>query len=247
MGALPVIVVVGLGPADADLLTEGTRRVIDGAIHRFVRTSRHPGAAVVAPATSFDDVYESHESFDDVYRSIVESLVGAAIAHGEVLYAVPGSPVVAETTVEMLLADPRVKVHLVPAMSFLDLAWVRLGVDPHANGVRIVDGHRFSDMTVGERGPLLVSQCHCVRVLSDIKLSRDGDLQALPDVTVLHHLGLPDESVTTVAWHDLDRLVAPDHLTSLWIPGLPALPAGTVQHQHRLQQLGRVVGRLVRR
>src|SRR5205085_11364243 len=40
---------------------------------------------------------------------------------------------------------------------------------------------------------------------------------------VLQRLGLPDESVTTVAWADLDKEVEPDHLTSLWLPA--AAPA----------------------
>jgi tetrapyrrole methylase family protein/MazG family protein len=53
-------------------------------------------------------------------------------------------------------------------------------------------------------------------VLSDIKLALDDG----PPVVVLQRLGLPDESVRTVAWDDLDREVVPDHLTSLWIPTL---------------------------
>ena len=39
-------------------------------------------------------------------------------------------------------------------------------------------------------------------------------------MTVLKHLGLPDEAVTVVPWDDLDRVVVPDHLTSLWVPRL---------------------------
>ena len=35
-------------------------------------------------------------------------------------------------------------VEIIPALSFLDLAWARLGVDPLAAGVRLVDGHRFA-------------------------------------------------------------------------------------------------------
>jgi tetrapyrrole methylase family protein/MazG family protein len=35
---------------------------------------------------------------------------------------------------------------------------------------------------------------------------------------VLQRLGLPDESITTVAWADLDKEVEPDHLTSIWLP-----------------------------
>ena len=37
---------------------------------------------------------------------------------------------------------------------------------------------------------------------------------------VLQRLGLPDEAVQQVAWEDLDRAFAPDHLTSIYIPRL---------------------------
>ena len=235
---VPRVVVVGLGPAGPDLLTQGTMAAIAAAPHRYLRTSRHPSADVVNDATSFDDVYERYATFDQVYRNIVERLVEAATLYGEVLYAVPGSPVVAETTVELLLADARVEVVLVPAMSFVDLAWIRLGVDPHARGARIIDGHQFDHQAAGERGPLLVSQCHSVAVLSDIKLSLDVDAADLPDVTVLQRLGLADESITVVAWNDLDRAVIPDHLTSLWIPELTAPVAGElVQLQDTMRTL----------
>ena len=45
---------------------------------------------------------------------------------------------------------------------------------------------------------------------------------------MLQRLGLPDESIRTVAWDDLDRVVEPDHLTSLWIPRLAEPVAGEV-------------------
>ena len=48
-----------------------------------------------------------------------------------------------------------------------------------------------------------------------------------PAVTLLHHLGLPDEKVWEVAWDDLDRSFDPDHLTSLWVPELEA-PVGRI-------------------
>lgn len=224
------VVIVGLGPAGADLLTAGTIATIDAVPHRFLRTRRHPAAAAVAGAADFDEVYDAADSFEEVYATIVETLVAAAIEHGEVLYAVPGSPVVAERAVELLLTDERVDVEVLPALSFLDLAWARLGVDPVALGARLVDGRRFEVEAAGERGPLLVGQCDQPHVLSDIKLSiEDG-----PEVVVLQRLGLGDESVRTVAWDDLDRDVAPDHLTSLWIPRLAEPVASEVERFHQL-------------
>jgi tetrapyrrole methylase family protein/MazG family protein len=115
-------------------------------------------------------------------------------------------------------------------MSFLDLAWARLGVDPVAAGARLVDGHRFAVEAAGSRGPLLVAQCDTSLALSDIKLVL-SDIPGIPpalEVTVLQRLGLPDEAVTVVRWEDLDREVQPDHLTSVWIPALAAPVAAEV-------------------
>jgi tetrapyrrole methylase family protein/MazG family protein len=211
----PTVVVVGLGPAGPDLLTTSAVEAVASIPNRYLRTTRHPAAVAVTGAHSFDAVYESAASLDDVYAGIVDALAEAAAEHGTVLYAVPGSPLVAERTVELLRADDRVEVRMVPAMSFLDLAWAALGIDPVAEGVRTVDGRRFAVEAAGERGPLLVAQCDTRQVLSDIKLTVDDDLGP---VTVLQRLGLPDESVTSVAWSDLDKEVEPDHLTSIYLP-----------------------------
>jgi len=217
------IVAVGLGPAGPDLLTAGTLAAIDRIPRRWLRTTRHPAAVALAGAPSFDDVYEGSDTFDDVYRRIADTLLAEADEHGEVLYAVPGSPRVLERSVDLLAeaaADGRIELEVLPGLSFVDLAWVRLGVDPLEDGVRLVDAHRFAERAAGERGPLLVAHCHNRRVLSDVKLAVD-DPPRTP-VTVLQRLGLPDEAVTEVAWADLDRSVEPDHLTSLWIPELAA-------------------------
>ncbi|HEX3621070.1 MAG TPA: MazG nucleotide pyrophosphohydrolase domain-containing protein, partial [Acidimicrobiales bacterium] len=211
----PTVVIVGLGPAGPDLLTTATVDAIASTRPRYLRTTRHPAAVAIGYATSFDALYESAATLEAVYAGIVDALAEAAAEHGTVLYAVPGSPLVAERAVELLLADDRVDVRLLPALSFLDLAWAALGVDPVALGVRVVDGRRFAVEAAGERGPLLVAQCDTRQVLSDIKLALDGPSS---DVTVLQRLGLADESVTTVPWVDLDRAVEPDHLTSVFLP-----------------------------
>ena len=235
----PRVVVCGLGPATSDLVTVATTAVIARIPRRFLRTSRHPSVGVVGEATTFDALYETAGSFDEVYDGIVAALVAAAEEHGEVLYAVPGSPTVAESSVERLRADGRVTVELLPALSFLDLAWERLAVDPLDAGVRLVDGHRFATEAAGERGPLLVAQCDTRDVLSDVKLALADIFEDLApaegaasskngSVTVLQRLGLPDERITVIPWHDLDREVDPDHLTSLYVPRLAAPVAGEV-------------------
>ena len=218
----PRVVVGGLGPAGPDLLTAATLAAVERIPRRYLRTARHPAAAVAPGAVTFDGVYDQGATLEEVYGRIADALVEAATDAGEVLYLVPGSPAVAERTVELLRADARVVVEVLPALSFVDLAWDRLGVDPVAAGARLVDGHRFAEEAAGERGPLLVAQCDSALVLSEVKLAVD---EPPASVTVLQRLGLEDEAVSEVAWHDLDRTVRADHLTSLWIPELAA-PVG---------------------
>ena len=224
--------VVGLGPAGPDLLTTGTVARVDAIRHRFLRTRRHPAASAVAGAEAFDDLYDAHDSFERVYAAIVDALVAAASDHGEVLYAVPGSPVVAERTVELLLADPRVEVEVLPALSYLDVAWARLGVDPVESAVTLVDGHAFATAAAGLSGAVLVAHTHANWVLSDIKLTLDG-ADDMP-VTLLHALGTPDEQIVPTTWSEIDRTIEADHLTSLFVPELRAAPGAGYVRFHQL-------------
>jgi tetrapyrrole methylase family protein/MazG family protein len=221
----PHIDVVGLGPAGPELITAGALAVMDKAAAVFLRTRHHPSAVVFGQAPTFDHHYERSATFDEVYRAIADDLVGAALESGLVAYAVPGSPLVAERSVALLAEHPavlsgQVTVAVHPAVSFLDLSFARLGIDPMTSGVRMVDGETFAVDAAGERGPLLVAQCWSKDTLSDIKLSVESVTEA--SVTVLFHLGLEDERVFEVDWADLDRAFGPDHLTSLWIPHLAA-------------------------
>ena len=222
--ARPAVTVVGLGPGGHEHVTVETVRAIERIPHRFLRTGRHPSADLVPDAVTFDDHYESADRFEDVYAAIVEALVAAAAEHGEVLYAVPGSPLVLERSVRSLLADERVDCTVLPAMSFLDVAWARLGIDPVEAGVRLVDGHEFATAAAGATGALLITHTHANWVLSDIKLAVE-DATGDEPVVVLRGLGTPDESITETTWSELDRAVEADHLTCVYVPAL-GVPVG---------------------
>ncbi|NQV97074.1 MAG: nucleoside triphosphate pyrophosphohydrolase [Acidimicrobiaceae bacterium] len=229
------ITIVGLGPGSLGSVNTATLQAIEKITTRFVRTTRHPTAHLVAQAVSFDDEYERHETFEAVYTAIAKRLADEAHKHGEILYAVPGSPLVLEQTVQHLLNDKTVEITLVPAMSFLDIAWNELQIDPVDASVRLVDGHRFADLAAGERGPLLVAQCHAQWVLSNIKLANESALGDEP-VVILHHLGLEDQRVIHTTWENFDREIEPDHLTTLYIPQLAEPIAGEMARLHVLSR-----------
>jgi tetrapyrrole methylase family protein/MazG family protein len=227
------VVIVGLGPGPRNTVTQATLEAIERIKVQFVRTKRHPTADLMPNATSFDSLYDTLPTFEDVYGAITEAVVAAAFKHGEVLYAVPGSPLILESSVAQLRADSRVDVQVLPALSFLDLAWDALGVDPVNAGVRLIDGHRFALEASGERGPLLVAQVHADWVLSDVKLSHESANGDEP-VVLLHHLGLPDQRVEHTTWQELDRVLPADHLTTLYIAQMAEPVSGELARLHQL-------------
>jgi tetrapyrrole methylase family protein/MazG family protein len=210
----PVVRVVGLGPSTADHVTERTARLIrESAVVRF-RTVVHPAALHFGVVESYDEFYERANSFDELYAEIADDLV--RLAHEspgkEVLYVVPGSPVVAERTVELLRERDNVRVVTEPAVSVIDVACAALGRDPMNAGLRIADALASARNLRGP-GPILLLQTYSPEVLATVADHLPGSLT----VTVLYHLGLEDELIVACRADELTAFAQADHLTSLWI------------------------------
>jgi len=182
-----------------------------------LRTRIHPAADAFSGVSSYDDYYDSADSFEVLYPKIVDNLVELASTspNGEVVYAVPGSPMVAERTVELLRLRSDVEVICEPAISVIDVACARLGKDPMALGLRVVDALGSVEPFRGP-GPLLILQTYAPEILASVadRLPRETV------VTVLHHVGLDDEVIKELPAMELVSFDSADHLTSLWVEGL---------------------------
>ena len=218
----PQVVVVGLGPGGAEWIDGRTHRLLMESQSAFVRTTRHPASAAYSWAGSFDDVYDSAPSIESVYAEIVERLLAAATASGSggpIVYAVPGSPFVAERSIRLLLERAPaagVEVDVWPATSFLDVAWARLGLDPIAAGVSLIDGHDIGVQLAGRPGPYLVAQVDRIEVLDELRAAWE---QPPTRVVLLRGLGTAEESIVETSLAEL-REHDLDHLTSLFIDGV---------------------------
>ena len=107
-----------------------------------------------------------------VYNSVVERVLAAA-HNGDVVYAVPGSPLVAEKTVVLMRTAAKaqgVKLVIKPSMSFLDLAYVELGIDPIA-GLQIIDAQDFAEIASAGQHPLMITQVYSQMVAGDLKIA----------------------------------------------------------------------------
>jgi len=208
----PRVTVVGLGPGDAQYLTRATLDAMANAPQARLRTGRHPAAAEFAGVPTYDDWYESAESFDALYDIIVEDLVRLA-AISPVVYAVPGSPLVAEATVERLLARTDVDVEILPAVSTVDVACSALRVDPMAVSLQVVDA-LAGDAPLRSSGALLVLQTYSPEVMAAVA----DRLEPTTSVCVVFHAGLPEQELRWMTARDLGRVHDADHLTSLYVP-----------------------------
>ena len=196
----------------------------------LLRTRIHPTVAALEEAgvafTSYDGFYERAEDFEDLYAAIVRDLLARAKAEGNLLYAVPGSPLVAERTV-VLLRDMApgagVELEILPGMSFVEVMYARLGIDP-IDGLSIMDAEDVSRLRERPWQSLVITQVYRRQVASEVKLALMELYGDEYEVTYIHNLALPDESLRSMPLYELDRQPDIDHLTTLFVPAPPGQP-----------------------
>ena len=219
------LTIVGLGPGAAGHLSLETLKLLE---ERFVilRTEVHPTVAELKRRgisfISCDAWYEKEATFEEVYDKISSFVIEQA-KNKEVVYAVPGSPLVAERTVTLLREKAKrynIPLTIKPAMSFLDLAYVDLGIDP-IDGLRIIDAQDFSALADAGQYPLMVTQVYNQMVASDMKLTLMDILPDETEVYFLRNLGLEDEECRKIPLFEMDRQPVIDHLTSIFVPRQP--------------------------
>ncbi|MFN8556360.1 MAG: nucleoside triphosphate pyrophosphohydrolase [Dehalococcoidia bacterium] len=218
------ITIVGLGPGDPELLTVRARAVLDAAATVWLRTARHPtvdGLALGVRGRSFDDLYDRHERFEDVYAAIIAALLDTAAAD-DVVYAVPGHPLMGEATVRGLLAEAAragVAVEIVDGLSFVEPVCRALGIDPLDGGLQLVDA---LDPRLDPGRPALIAQVYGRRIASDLKLALLDGYPAETVVTVVSHAGAPGgPRIEAVPLAEIDRRDGRfDHLACLYLPAL---------------------------
>ncbi|MDQ0177897.1 bifunctional methyltransferase/pyrophosphohydrolase YabN [Bacillus chungangensis] len=218
------ITIVGLGAGDLNQLTIGVYETLKQTNNLFLRTKEHP----VIPALekdhihyeSFDEIYEQYDQFTEVYEAIVQRLFQEVKQRGNLVYAVPGHPLVAEKTVQLLLeqADKQeVEVKINGGQSFLDAIFTAVQVDP-IEGFQLLDGtalHR-DDLQLNQH--LIIGQVYDAFVASEIKLTL---MEKYPDnypLKLITAAGTSKQKVESLLLYELDRGMALDNLTSVYVP-----------------------------
>jgi tetrapyrrole methylase family protein/MazG family protein len=227
------ITIVGLGPGGLAGLTQEASQALEGATAVFLRTAEHPAARQIAArqtCTSFDSAYAAGASFEDVYRLIVDQIIVAARRGETVVYAVPGDPMVGETTTGALIAAARaadVPLRVLHATSFVEPCLELAGLDA-LDGLQVADGadvgrRHFPPLSPDR--PALLGQVYSRLVASDLKLTLLAQYPPQHAVLVLDAAGTPEARVESVPLAELDREERFSTATAVFVPARPAASA----------------------
>lgn len=221
-----MITLIGLGPADAGAMSVAARDALRAAPRLFLRTAIHPAAEDLASEgvrfESFDGLYETLTSFEEIYETIVVRLLDEA-ANGDLAYAVPGHPLVAEETVRRLIPRAResgIPVKVIGSASFIEPALAALDISL-SGGLLLIDALSLPAVPPRPEVGLLLYQVYDSATASTVKLALMEEFPDDWEVRVVRGAGVAAaERVESLPLHRLDR-VEVDHLTVVYVPPLP--------------------------
>jgi tetrapyrrole methylase family protein / MazG family protein len=227
------IAIVGLGPGAREQVTREAEALLEAAAREdrlVLRTRIHPTVEAwpaLSGAPTLDQHYEGGERFEDTYAGIAaEVLERASRTAGELVYAVPGHPLVAESTVRLvrqLAAERGGSVRIVPGLSFVDAVLAAVGADA-GEGLQVADALALG--RIEPTTPLLVCQVYSRAVASRVKLALAEHYPDGHEVVLVRAAGVSgQERIERRKLLEIDRGEGADHLTSLWVPALAPLEA----------------------
>jgi tetrapyrrole methylase family protein/MazG family protein len=220
-----MIKIVGLGPGDKEAITIGTLEVLKNSDKIYLRTEKHPTVEFLKQYgikfETYDHKYEQGENFEQVYSSITDDLISKELKYKNIVYAVPGHPLVAEKSVNLLLKvceQKGIETEIFTAVSFIDVLMESLKIDP-IEGMKIIDAFDIKFQILDKRVGLIITQVYDKFIASEVKLSL---MEYYPDDTEIYFVraaGVKNlESIRKIPLYEIDRQEDIDYLTSLYIP-----------------------------
>lgn len=227
------ITVIGLGPGDSQMITRQVWEILSESDIVYLRTEHHPAVADLPKQTkyvSFDRFYESSDDFSTVYQQIVDELLHLARMAAQngtnIVYAVPGHPMVGESTVSALLSAAKeyeLKVKIVPGLSFLEPVLTAVGLDA-LDGLQLFDAievAQYNHPPLISEMPLLLGQVFNGLLASELKLALMNLYPDEHEVMLVHNAGMASQKIENLPLYSIDRSNNLNHLTCLFVPALP--------------------------
>ena len=217
--------IIGLGPGAYEALTIGALKELKNNKNIYFRTEKHPTVDFLKDEgikfESYDHAYEKYDNFDEVYKYIAEDLITKVKEDEDLIYAVPGHPLVAEKSVINLIElckTKNIKYEILPAVSFVDAMMEALQVDP-IEGVKIIDAFDMKNQILDKRVGTIITQVYNNFIASEVKLRLLEGYEDDTEIIFVRAAGVSGlESIRKIPLYELDWQEDIDYLTSIYIP-----------------------------
>jgi len=223
------ITVVGLGPGDPRHLTREAWGILSTADEIWLRTNQHPTIQDLPERIvlhSFDYLYQQADEFPLVYESITDEVLALGRRPEGVIYAVPGHPLVGESTVQHLLVraqDQDITIRIVEGLSFIAPTLTALGVDA-LTGLQICDALELAccyHPPLNPDVPGLIGQVYSRSLAADVKLTLMNQYSEGHRVVLVNAASTESQVIRELPLYEIDRSDEIAHLTTLFVPALP--------------------------
>ena len=220
-----MIKIIGLGPGAPDALTIGALNALKTGENVFLRTEKHPTVEYLVENkinfSTLDRFYEEGKSFDEVYEKIANELISIYKESGELVYAVPGHPLVAEKSVFNLIElckENNIEYSILTAVSFVDAMMESLKIDP-IEGLKIIDAFDIQNQILDKRIGTIITQVYNTFIASEVKLQLAECYDDETEIIFVRAAGVEGiESIRKIPLYELDMQEDIDYLTSIYIP-----------------------------
>jgi len=221
-------VVVGLGPAGAELITREAWDWLSAQTEIWVRNKLHPAMAGL-PENLLINTFNLEEDDTNQTGEVLDGLLQKLLELGEqgVTYAVPGSPMVADLSVTLLLTEAKkhsMPVRVIEGLSFVSMMSRALG-QPITQDWVLVDSLNLMNLEVPDyppTKPAIITNLTSREQASELKLTLMANYPDEYPVTLVHAAGSNAEIIEPVELWQIDRTVHIGGLTSLYVPPLEA-------------------------
>ena len=220
-----MIKIVGLGPGAPEALTIGAVKTLEESNNLYFRTEKHPTVDYLKDRLktfkTCDNYYEEGSSFDEVYQNIAKDIIEEYKKTKELVYAVPGHPLVAERSVLNIieLCDKNnIEYSILPAVSFIDAMMDRLKIDP-IEGLKVIDAFDIKNQILDKRIGTIITQVYNGLIASEVKLELLEHYNDDTEIIYVRAAGIEgQESIRRIPLYELDMQEDIDYLTSVYIP-----------------------------
>lgn len=216
-----MITIVGLGAGDITQISFSAVEKLKSNLPIYLRIEKHPVVEKLdIEYKSFDSYYEEYENFEQVYSKIANEIVNLGEKE-DIIYAVPGHPRVAESTVpliEEIALKKGIEVEIIASMSFIDAMYNYLAFDP-SEGFRLLDAFNIRKSDLDCEANIIITQVYDRFIASNTKIKLMEYYHDEQEMYIVKSAGIKDlEYKKKIKLCDLDRVENEfDHLTSLFI------------------------------